>query len=221
MAKMKAEHLAQYIDHTLLKATATQSDIELLCEEAMTWGFYSVCLQPRWLPFAVKKLRGSQVLPITVVGFPLGANSAFIKKEETKRAIENGALEIDTVVDLGAYLSGSKNEVLDDIVGVVEQAGKNPVKVILETCYLTSAQIIELCHICVQAGVAYVKTSTGFGSAGATTEHVKLMKEAVGEKALVKASGGIRSLASALAMIDAGASRLGTSVSVPIIKELG
>lgn len=217
---MTRAELAKRIDHTMLKSTATERDLARLCQEAMEWNFYSVCVQPRWLPFVSEQLKGSQVLPITVVGFPLGMNQRAVKVFETHLAVESGAREIDMVVDLGAYHSGFKDEVEADIFEVVQAAQGRLVKVILETCSLNLLETAELSQISVRAGAHFVKTSTGFGSGGATVEHVAAMRKAVGPHFGVKSSGGIQSLAQALAMIHAGASRLGASASVRILQEL-
>lgn len=213
--------LAQMIDHTLLKADATESAIRKLCEEAKTNGFYSVCVNSRWVGLAAKLLAGTSSRAITVVGFPLGAMGTAAKAFEAEWAVKQGAAEIDMVLDVGGAKSGQWKEVEDDIRAVVKASGSQPVKVILETCYLTNDEIKKACEISVSAGAAFVKTSTGFGTGGATVEQIKLMRATVGPKVGVKASGGIRDRATALAMIEAGASRLGCSASIAIASTSG
>ncbi|GAV25090.1 2-deoxyribose-5-phosphate aldolase [Carboxydothermus islandicus] len=216
--------IAQRIDHTLLKATATYTDIEKLCQEAKQFNFKSVCVNPVFVPFAFQILKDTEIKVCTVIGFPLGATSTAVKAFETSWAVDNGATEIDMVINIGALKAGRYDEVLTDIKEVVSAAkGKNPnvvVKVIIETCYLTDEEKIKACELAVEAGADFVKTSTGFGTGGATVEDVRLMKRTVGEKAEVKASGGIRSLADAIKMIEAGATRLGTSSGVLIMQGL-
>jgi len=216
--------IAKMIDHTLLKATATINDIEKLCMEAKQYDFKSVCLNPAFVPKAFELLQDSEVLVCTVIGFPLGATSTAVKAFETSWAVENGASEVDMVINVGLLKSKKYAEVLDDIKEVVKAAkAKNPkvvVKVIIETCYLTNDEKIKACELAVEAGADFVKTSTGFGTGGATVEDIRLMKQTVGDKALVKASGGIRSFEDALKMIEAGASRLGTSSGVAIMEGL-
>lgn len=209
--------LAQYIDHTLLKADATKEDIIKLCEEAKKYKFASVCVNPANVEKAAKILEGSGIPVCAVVGFPLGASSGTVKAFEAREAIRAGAKEIDMVINIGALRSGDYKTVLDDITKVVKAAGDIKVKVILETCYLTEEQKIAGCVLAKAAGAAFVKTSTGFGTGGATEEDVKLMKRIVGEDMEVKASGGIRTLEDAKKMIEAGATRLGASASVAIV----
>ncbi len=213
--------IASMIDHTILKATATSADIEKLCAEARQYGFASVCVNSVWVKKASELLAGSPVAVCTVVGFPLGAMSHTAKAFEAEEAAANGANEIDMVIDIGAVLEGRWADVEDDVSKVVAAAKKGPksalVKVILENCYLNKEQIAEACRICVKCGAEFVKTSTGFGTGGATVEDVALMKATVGDKALVKAAGGIRDKATAEAMIAAGASRIGCSAGVAIV----
>ncbi|MCQ2982334.1 MAG: deoxyribose-phosphate aldolase [Treponemataceae bacterium] len=213
--------IASMIDHTILKATATSADIEKLCAEARQYGFSSVCVNSVWVKKASELLAGSPVSVCTVVGFPLGAMSHTAKAFEAEDAAANGANEIDMVIDIGAVLEGRWADVEDDVSKVVAAAKKGPkpalVKVILENCYLNKEQIAEACRICVKCGAEFVKTSTGFGTGGATVEDVALMKATVGDKALVKAAGGIRDKATAEAMIAAGASRIGCSAGVAIV----
>ena len=211
--------LAKLIDHTLLKPEATAADIQKLCEEAKTYGFATVCIYPMWLTLASKILSNSRVQPIAVVGFSSGATTSESKAFETRQAVHCGAQEIDMVLAIGALKSGDERHVLNDIRQVVEAAEGHPVKVILETALLTPTEIILACQLSQKAGAAFVKTSTGFGPSGATVEAVRLMRETVGPTMGVKASGGIRTYADALRMIQAGANRIGASVSVAIIQE--
>lgn len=211
--------VAQSIDHTLLKATATEEQIRALCADAKIHGFKSVCVNPCWVPVCARELAGSDVLVCTVVGFPLGANSTAVKAEEARRAVAEGAQEIDMVINVGWAKAGDWKAVQDEIAAVVEASRPAIVKVIIETCYLTREEKIAACRAAVAAGAAFVKTSTGFGTGGATVDDVRLMKEAVGTGAEVKASGGIRTLADALAMLEAGATRIGASAGVSILQE--
>lgn len=217
---MESAKLASYFDHTLLKATAGRKDIENLCKEALVSGFASVCVNPFWVDYCARLLKGSPVAVCTVIGFPLGANSTHTKVKETRDAVKNGAQEVDMVINVGAIKSGDWDLVHKDVSAVVKAARKAVVKVILETCYLTDQEKIQACEICVAAGADFVKTSTGFGTAGASEKDVKLMKETVGLRAEVKASGGIRSLKDTLAMIEAGAARIGASAGMSVLKEL-
>ncbi len=208
--------LASQIDHTILKADATRSDIERLCAEARQFQFATVCVNSCWIPLAAELLQGSEVKPITVVGFPLGASLSSAKVFETREAIRLGAQEIDMVLNIGALKSGDESLVFNDIQAVVEAAKPHGVKVILETALLTDAEKVKACQLAQRAGAAFVKTSTGFSKSGATVEDVRLMRRTVGNQMGVKASGGIRTKEDALAMLQAGASRLGTSASVLI-----
>ena len=211
--------LNDLIDHTLLRPDANSAELKQLCFDAREYSFLTVCVNPRWLPFVVRELSGTQVLPITVVGFPLGASTSKSKAFETSNAIELGAQEIDMVIDLGALKSGDWAAVELDIRSVVAAAQKKPVKVILETCLLTDAEIVSACKACVNAGAQFVKTSTGFSKSGATAHHIQLMRKTVGDSFGVKASGGVRTLEAALEMIDAGANRIGSSASVQMIQD--
>ena len=211
-------NIAQAIDHTLLKPDATRANILNLCAEAREFGFYSVCVNSSWVAVAVEALEGSGVLVAAVTGFPLGAMDSKAKAFETRRAVECGAGEIDTVLAVGRLKSGENEEVLSDLCGVVAAAGAAKVKVIFETCLLTDEEKLTACRISCEAGAAFVKTSTGFSSGGATIGDVKLMAAAVQGKCLVKASGGIRNAEAALAMLEAGASRLGTSNGIAIVQ---
>ncbi|MCL5677494.1 MAG: deoxyribose-phosphate aldolase [Firmicutes bacterium] len=208
------------IDHTLLKATAKPEEIDRLCQEARDNGFGAVCVNPAYVPRAVKALQGNGVAVATVVGFPLGANQPEIKAAEARLALQQGASELDMVINIGALKGGDPDLVERDIRAVVNEAraagGKALVKVIIETCYLTDDEKRTACRLAKQAGADFVKTSTGFGTGGATVEDVRLMRQAVGPEMGVKAAGGMRSTADALAMVEAGASRLGTSAGVAI-----
>lgn len=210
--------LNKYIDHTILKANATKADVEKLCAEAREYDFASVCINTCFVPLAAELLAGSDVKVCCVVGFPLGAMSAEAKAFETKCAVEHGAQEVDTVLNVGAMIAGDEKTVLEDIQAVVDAAHpKAIVKVILENCLLTDAQKTRACELCVQAGAEFVKTSTGFSTGGATVEDVALMKKAVAGRAKVKAAGGIRTKEDALAMIEAGADRIGASAGIAIV----
>lgn len=217
--------LAKMIDHTILKANATQSDIEKLCDEAKKYNFASVCVNPYWVPLASDLLKNSTVKVCTVIGFPLGATSSESKASETEIAILQGADEVDMVINVGAMKNNQTDIVENDILSVVNSARKTGktqnkniiVKVILETCYLTKDEIKNACLCAKNAGADFVKTSTGFGTGGATVEDVALMKETVGSSMDVKASGGIRDYETAIKMIEAGASRLGTSSGISIV----
>jgi len=214
--------LARYIDHTILKANATEEQIRQLCAQAIEFNFRSVCINPTWVPLAANLLRGSDVLTCTVVGFPLGANESAVKAMEARRAIRNGAREIDMVINVGALRSGSDALVLGDIQAVVEDCvdGNAVCKVIIETALLNDDEKRRACELARKARAHFVKTSTGFSTAGATVSDVALMAEVVrGAGMEVKASGGIGSYSDAKAMIEAGATRLGVSASIGIVQE--
>jgi deoxyribose-phosphate aldolase len=215
---LSPRQLAAYIDHTLLKTDATARDIEKLCAEAREHNFYSVCVNGSWVAHARQLLENTDVKVACVTGFPLGAMSSDVKRFETETAIDDGAHEIDVVINVGRLKVGDDKYVLRELFDVVEAADERPVKVILETCLLTREEKIRACRLVVESGAQFVKTSTGFSSGGATIDDVKLMRETVGPKFGVKASGGIRDAQTALAMIEAGATRLGTSASVAIVK---
>lgn len=220
---MNSIELAQRIDHTLLKPESTRKDIEKICAEAAQYRFKTVCIQPSWIKFAASiltNLDAKDTVPISVVGFPHGANRSETKAFETTLAIQDGAQEIDMVIALGALKDANWIFVEKDIRCVVQAAVGKPVKVILETCLLSAQEIQEACKIAENSGAAFVKTSTGFNGAGATLEAVRLMHSSVSDKVQVKASGGIRDLKTALAFIEAGASRLGTSSGVAILEGL-
>jgi deoxyribose-phosphate aldolase len=212
-------NIAKMIDHTLLKADATKAQIVKLCEEAKQYGFASVCVNPTWVATAAELLKGTDVKVCTVIGFPLGANTTETKAFETKNAIENGAKEVDVVINIGALKDGNDDLVERDIRAVVDAAkGKALVKVIIEACLLTEEEKVRACQLAVKAGADYVKTSTGFSTGGATPEDVALMRKTVGPNIGVKASGGVRDMQSAEAMIQAGATRIGTSSGVSIVE---
>jgi deoxyribose-phosphate aldolase len=210
--------LAKYIDHTLLKADANEDALRKLCEEARTFNFWSVCINPSWISTCAKELKGSNVKVCTVVGFPLGAMMSSSKAFEAEKAIDAGANEIDMVINIGALKSGAIDLVARDVRAVVAACGKTALsKVILEMCLLSPEEKVQAIKICMDEGASFVKTSTGFSSSGATVEDVRLMRETVGEKLGVKAAGGIRSYEDAIRMIEAGATRLGTSAGVKIV----
>lgn len=215
------QQYAAYIDHTLLKADAKKEEIIQLCEEANTYSFASVCVNPAWVQTASEVLKGSTVKVCTVIGFPLGASTSAVKAFETKDAIENGAGEIDMVINVGALRSGDDELVKNDIATVVNAAeGKAIVKVIIETSLLTDQEKRKACELSLSAGADFVKTSTGFSTGGATVEDVKLMRGVVGPEMGVKASGGVRSFEDMKNMIDAGATRIGASSGVKIMQGL-
>lgn len=209
--------LNKMIDHTLLKANATRAQIEKLCDEAVENDFASVCVNTCWVPMAASRLAGSPVNVCTVVGFPLGAMAPASKAAETARAIADGADEVDMVINVGWLIAGEDDAVRADIAGVVEAAQGRCVKVILECCLLTDEQIVRACELSVEAGAAFVKTSTGFSTGGATVKDVALMRKTVGDRCKVKASGGIHTAEEAQAMVDAGADRIGTSSGIAIV----
>ena len=209
--------LNKMIDHTLLKANATRAQIEKLCDEAVENDFASVCVNTCWVPMAASRLAGSPVNVCTVVGFPLGAMAPASKAAEAARAVADGADEVDMVINIGWLIAGEDDAVRADIAGVVEAAQGRCVKVILECCLLTDEQIVRACELSVEAGAAFVKTSTGFSSGGATVKDVALMRKTVGGRCKVKASGGIHTAEEAQAMVDAGADRIGTSSGIAIV----
>ncbi len=222
---MDNKNIAGMIDHTNLKAFARSCDIEKLCKEASSNKFASVCVNSVWVKKAADLLSGSGVEVCTVVGFPLGACNHKTKAFEAATAVQDGATEVDMVLDIGAAKDGRWDDVEADVASVVEavrkasaEAGrKGIVKVILENCYLEKEEIKKACLVCVKAGADFVKTSTGFGTGGATVEDVRLMRETVGDKTGVKAAGGIRDRDTALAMIEAGANRIGCSAGIAIV----
>ena len=216
---LAGEKLAGIIDHTLLKADATVEQVKKLCIEAKDNGFASVCINPCYVPLASQLLFGTGVKVCTVIGFPLGATTTKTKVFETKEAIENGASEVDMVINVGAVKSGDYDLVKNDIESVVIAAkGKALVKVIIETCLLTDEEKVKVCTLAKMAGADFVKTSTGFSTGGATVDDIKLMRQIVGADMGVKASGGIKDYDTAAAMVMAGANRLGTSSGIAIVK---
>jgi len=212
--------IEKYIDHTMLKPDATREMLERLCNEAKEYGFYSVCINSYYVNLCKQLVSDSDVKVCCVVGFPLGASNYAVKAFEAKNAIDNGAQEIDMVINIGALKNKEYDVVLNDIKSVVnETKGKALLKVIIETCLLTDEEKIKACKLSVEAGAHFVKTSTGFSLSGATVHDVKLMKDAVNGKCKIKASGGIRTLNDLENMISAGADRVGASSSVSIMKE--
>jgi deoxyribose-phosphate aldolase len=212
-----AAALAAAIDHTLLAPAATAADIERLCAEAVRHGFGAVCVNPWHLPRAAMLLRGTRTAPVTVAGFPLGAAQTAVKAREAGLAVEQGAAGVDMVLNLGAFLGGAADLAAEDIRQVVAACGGVPVKVILETCLLDDEQKVRACRLAVDAGAAFVKTSTGFAGGGATEADVRLLRRSVGPDIGVKASGGVRTREQALALLAAGADRIGASASLAII----
>ena len=215
---MNRKTLAKMMDHTILKATTTPEQVEKICKEALEIDAASVCINPVNISLAKKLLDGSNVKVCTVIGFPLGANTSETKAFETKDAISKGAQEVDMVINIGALLAGDSDAVFSDIKAVVDAAAGTLVKVIIETCYLNDEQKKTACEMALKAGANFVKTSTGFGTGGATVSDVKLMRSVVGAEMEVKASGGIRSYEDAIAVVDAGADRLGVSASLAILE---
>ncbi|HEM6137380.1 TPA: deoxyribose-phosphate aldolase [Streptococcus suis] len=210
--------LNKFIDHTVLKPETTKEQVAKVLEEAKEYDFASVCINPTWVSFAAEGLKGTDVKVCTVIGFPLGANTSAVKAFETKDAIENGADEIDMVINIGALKDKNYDLVLEDIKAVVEASGDKLVKVIIETCLLTEEEKVKACQLSKEAGADFVKTSTGFSTGGATVEDVALMRKTVGSDMGVKASGGARSYEDAIAFIEAGATRIGASSGVAIMK---
>lgn len=207
------------IDHTLLKADATKEEIVTLFDEAIQYDFTSVCIQPCHVALAAQYLKDSDVKVCTVIGFPLGANTTAVKAFETADAIDNGADEIDMVINIGALKDGQDDVVFKDIEAVVKAAQGRTVKVILETCLLKEDEIIKACQLCMKAKADFVKTSTGFSHRGATVEDVRVMKETVKDQLQVKAAGGIRTYNDLLHMVEAGATRIGTSAGCALMKK--
>ncbi len=209
--------LAPFIDHTLLNLNATEEQFRKLCEEAREFHFATVCVYPKYIPLCKKLLEGSGVKPIAVVGFPTGMEATEEKVKQTRDAVADGALEIDMVINLEKLKARKLRSVFRDIREVVLAARPHPVKVILETCLLDHDEKVIACSLSAAAGAAFVKTSTGFSKGGATVEDITLMRRTVGPKMGVKASGGVRTREAALAMIEAGATRIGTSSGVAIV----
>ena len=216
---MLPRELAKYFDHTILKPAATAAEVANICQEAVSYGFFSVCINPVHVKKVSDLLKGTEVKVCSVVGFPLGTNTSALKARETKQAVTDGADEIDMVINVGALKDKRYDFVENDIKGVVEAAAGKVVKVIIETCLLERGEIVEVCRTARKAGAHFVKTSTGFAG-GSTPEDVALMKKTVGSDLQVKASGGIKSLTDVKKMIDAGADRIGASAGVNIMAEL-
>jgi len=216
--------LALMIDHTLLKPEATEKDVLRLCREALEYSFGAVCVNPARVAAAAEALAGSQVSVCAVAGFPLGAATAEVKAAEAAMSVRDGAGEIDMVINIGLLKDGRYNLVLEEVrtvVHAVSSYGKAvTVKTIIETCFLTNEEKVAACRLCERAGARYIKTSTGFGPSGATVEDVKLLSQTVSPQTGVKASGGIKTLDQALAMVRAGASRIGTSSGIQILREM-
>ena len=210
--------LAPYIDHTLLKPDATEAQVKKLCEEAVQYGFYTVCVNPSWVAYCARKLRGTGVKVCAVVGFPLGATDSRTKAYETRNAIENGAIEIDTVINVGALRNGDLKTVEADLRAVLTACrSTTTTKAIIETCLLSDEEKVIASQLVKKVGYDFVKTSTGFSTAGATAHDVALIRRTVGPKMGIKAAGGIHSFEEALLMIKSGATRLGCSTSVKIV----
>ena len=216
---MYKQEVFSKIDSTLLKQTASSQQICALCENAINNRFAAVCVQPCHVALCAKWLNGSSVKIATVIGFPMGANTSAVKAFEAQDAVSNGADELDMVINIGLALEGNWEAVQSDIEAVVRASGGKCVKVIIETCFLNDEQIVNACQAAVAAGAQFVKTSTGMASGGATVENVALMKKTVGDKCLVKAAGGIRSLADCQKFIAAGADRIGTGSGAAIAEE--
>lgn len=211
---------AKYIDHTLLKPESTREQIDKIISEAKKYQFKSICINPTHIKYAAEQLKGTDVLVCTVIGFPLGANTTETKMFEAENAINNGASEVDMVINIGALKDGRYEDVQKDIEGVVGAANGKTVKVIIETVLLNDDEKVKACQLAKEAGADFVKTSTGFAGGGATPEDVKLMKDTVGNELEVKASGGVRNLEDFNKMIDAGATRIGASAGVQILEGL-
>ena len=207
------------IDHTVLKADTPLETVKRICDEAMEYGFASVCINPCHVAYCADYLKDSDVNVCTVIGFPLGANTSAVKAFETKDAIANGVDEIDMVMNIGALKDKNYDLVRDDVKAVVEAANGTLVKVILETCLLTEDEIKKACELCVEAKADYVKTSAGFSTRGATIEDVRIMKEAVHGKAKVKAAGGVRTPEDMVKIVAVGADRIGTSAGCSLVKK--
>jgi deoxyribose-phosphate aldolase len=210
--------VAFFIDHTLLKPDAVQSQFEQLCDEALQFQFYSVCVNSYWVPFCARRLRGKEVKVCSVVGFPLGAMDSRSKGFETRNAVDHGASEIDMVINIGALKSGDYDAVEKDVLSVLRACRSTTVmKVIIEACLLTDDEKVVACEICKRAGADFIKTSTGFSTGGATAEDIALIRRVVGPKMGIKAAGGVRSFDDARLMIQSGATRIGASASVKIV----
>ena len=217
---MNKQQLAGMIDHTILKANASEAEVRKVCEEALEYGFASVCINPANISLASEMLKGSKVKVCTVIGFPLGANTSAVKAFETDDAIKNGAQEVDMVINIGKLKDKDYEYVKNDIKAVVDASkGRALSKVIIETCLLTDEEKVKACELAKEAGADYVKTSTGFSTGGATPEDIKLMRETVGPEMGVKASGGVRTYEDAMAVLENGATRIGASASIAIVEK--
>jgi deoxyribose-phosphate aldolase len=216
---IRRKELAKMIDHTLLNPSATRDQVERLCDEAKSYGVYAVCVNSIWVPLAINTLRGTDVKVCSTVGFPLGASLTTVKAFEAQTVVSLGAAEVDMVMNVGALKSRDVATVLEDIGQVVKACKPAPVKVIIEAGYLSDEEKVQACKLAQEAGAAFVKTSTGFGSSGAMVADIILMRKTVGERFGVKAAGGIRTYKDCVAMIEAGANRIGTSSAVQILKE--
>ncbi|HJN89340.1 MAG TPA: deoxyribose-phosphate aldolase [Verrucomicrobiota bacterium] len=219
MSDTSATPLGPYIDHTNLRPDAIAMDIEQLCSEAVDHQLFAVCVNGCWVQHAWNHLAESDVSIATVIGFPLGACDSDSKRYETEVAVDNGTHEIDVVMNLGRFIDGDHRFIIRELRDVIEAAEDRRVKVIIETGYFNDEQIVTACKLAVEAEAHFVKTSTGFGPGGATVEHIRLMRNTVGQKAGIKASGGIRDHQTALEMIEAGATRIGTSSGVTIVSD--
>lgn len=219
MISKNIQNIAGYIDHTLLKPFSSEKDIFVLIEEAIKYGFKSVCIPPYFIPFAQKKLKGTDVKVGTIGGFPLGYELSSNKTEMVMRCADAGAQEVDVVINIAAIKSADFDYVSEELGSLATAANIKGIllKIILETCYLTLEEIEKACNLCLENGVPFIKTSTGMGTNGATVEHIEFIKKIVGNKAKIKASGGIKTYLDAIKMIEAGADRLGTSAGVSII----
>ncbi|HOK08767.1 MAG TPA: deoxyribose-phosphate aldolase [Candidatus Hydrogenedens sp.] len=216
---IKRHELAKMIDHTLLRPHATEDEIRILCEEAKENNFCSVSVNPTWTKLCAQLLKDTPIKVDVCIGFPLGATTAHVKVLETEEAIRNGAQEIDMVINIGALKSGYTAYVEKEIAAIVKTAKNVPVKVILETSYLSTDEKVAVCEMAIRTGASFVKTSTGYGIKGATVEDVQLLRKAVGNLLGVKAAGGIRTYGEAVTMIEAGANRIGTSTSLDILQD--
>ncbi|RLC90973.1 MAG: deoxyribose-phosphate aldolase [Chloroflexi bacterium] len=218
---LKKDEIARFIDHTLLKPEATPAQIERLCDEARRYGFAAVCVNPVYVRLAAERLQGAEVAVCSVVGFPLGATTTAAKVYEARQALADGASELDMVIHVGALKAGDYERAQEDIAAVADVCHKGGalLKVIIETALLDDAEKVTACRLAQAAGADFVKTSTGFAGGGATAEDVRLMRQTVGPRMGVKAAGGIRSYADALAMIEAGANRIGASAGVRIVEQ--
>ena len=216
---MNKAQIAKMIDHTILKAEATESEIIKLCKEAIHYDFASVCVNPSMVPVAAKELKGTHVKVCTVIGFPLGATTTEVKVFETKDVIEKGATEVDMVINIGHVKNGDFDKVEAEIKALKEAAGDKILKVIIETCYLTDDEKVKLCQCVTNAKADYIKTSTGFGTGGATIEDIRLFAQNIGPDVKMKAAGGVKSREDLEIFLEAGCDRIGTSSAVKMLEE--